>query len=211
MRAIVYGHNTETDEWVELLNKSGFWAFMNGLPFMIKRTIKLSKKHKMRTYLLLEKKRGTLALLPISFKTKYNGPSITYNGDFEQASEWRVRKTIPGLTLIGEGQRYWTKNVQFIPPSIMRLNSMDMFIEHWDSIEHNHINTISDFVINAVSELQDEAVLYEAQMIMENHEVFEEFYEELKPLGIKKETFKQASNKYFEFIEKILEEENEEL
>ncbi len=45
---------------------------------------------------------------------------------------------------------------------IIRFNSMDYFIEHWDSFDHKHIKTIADFVINAVSEFQDETVLYEA-------------------------------------------------
>ncbi len=53
MRAIIYGRDIETNEWVELLNKGGFWAFMNGITFMIKRTIKISKKYKVRTCLSL--------------------------------------------------------------------------------------------------------------------------------------------------------------
>ncbi len=60
---------------------------MNGMPFMVRRAIKISKKYKMRTYLSLEKKSGTVAILPLNFKTTYSGSFITHYGDYSQASE----------------------------------------------------------------------------------------------------------------------------
>ncbi|WP_420331087.1 hypothetical protein [Mycoplasma todarodis] len=206
MRAIIYGHDIETKEWVELLNKGGFWAFMNGMPFMVKRAIRLSKKHKVRTYLSLQRKSGTVAILPLNFKTTYNLSFVTHSSDYEQASEWRIRKTIPELILFGDEQRYWTKHYQFFPPTILSLNAMDIFIEHWDSFDHQHIKTTVDFVMNAVSEIDDERVFYEAQWIMEDRDIFNEFYEELKPLGIKKGTYRKASKEYFDFLDKMIEE-----
>ena len=208
MRAIIYGYNTETKEWVELLNKGKFWITMNGLTFMLRKAMRLSKKHKMKTYLLMDKEEGDTALLPLSFKVKFNGAFMTYENNYEQASEWRMRKTIPNLELTN-GETYWTNKHQFFPPAILSLNLMDIFIEHWDSLKHDHIKTVSDFVINAVTEMSGNEVWEEAELIMSDPVVFRELYKELKPLGVEKETYKEASEKYFNFIKEKTNNEEE--
>ncbi|CAM9127590.1 hypothetical protein [Mycoplasma todarodis] len=201
MRAIIYGYNPETEDWVELLNKGDFWIKMNGITFMLKKAMRLSKKHKMKTYLSMEKEGGKTALLPLSLKFKLNGILLSYENNYEQSSEWRMRKTIPNLKLINN-KTYWTNKHQFNSPLILSLNLMDIFIEHWASFKRDHIKTISDFIINAATEMSGPEVLEEAKIIMSNPDSFNEFYEELKPLGIKKETYKVASKKYSDFLKK---------
>ncbi len=212
MRAIIYGYDPETKEWIELFNRGKFWIIMTDTYYKVWKTIRLSKKYKMRTYLAFVDGDEREAMLPISYKSKcrffYNAMLVTRNCDYEMSSEWRARKTIPRLQLIGKQQRYWTKKLQFFLPSIYNFQIMDYFIQYWDEIEHDHIKTVADFVIEAVSEFQNEQVLYEASWIMEDINIFETVYKELKILGIKKETFKKASNKYFEFLEDVIEAES---
>ncbi len=201
MKAIIYGYNAKTEEWEELLNKGNFWIKMNGTSFMLRRTIKLSKKHNMMTYLLLKDSETETALLPHKAGFEFKGIFLTYSVDYEQASNWRIRKTIPTLKLKDE-RTYWTNKYQFLPSMILGLNLMDIYIEYWDSLDLDHVKTISDFIINALTEMSGEEIKKEAELIMSNEDTFQTFYKEVESLGVKKETFEVAFKKYSKFLNK---------
>ncbi len=202
MRAIIYGYNSETKEWVELLNKGKTWMKYYGITFMLRRTIKLSKKHKMRTYISIEKEEGKTTLLPVESKWEFSGFLLKYSNEYEQAGEQRIRKVIPKLVLEEGAKEYWTTKRQFFTPIILKLNLMDIFIEHWETLEHKNVKTTSDFIINAVTQMSGQEIRDEAKLILSDPSIFEEFYGEIKSLGIKKESYEVASKKYSKFLNK---------
>ncbi len=207
MRAIIYGFNPQTKEWEELLNKGQRWMKMNGMTFMLWHTMRLSKKHKMRTYISIEKEEGKIALLPIKFNLEV-GLFFNYTNEYVQASEWRLRKTIPEIEITEGKQDYWTMKRQFEVPTILQLKFIDIFIEKWEKFKQKNIKTVSDFIINAVTKVGGEEVYVEADLILSDPKIFEEFYKEIEPLGIKKEKFEVASKKYSNFLKKEAKKEN---